>query len=67
MTKRRSTKKAAKAGQTAPRVPLSEDPDMIELKRLVAGLTPDRKAALNDWLEDQQEEEDHETGRKKNS
>ena len=46
----RNTKKDRKTGLTGRCVPLSEDPDMIELKKLVAGLSPERREALNDYL-----------------
>ena len=47
----RNTKKDRKTGLTGRCVPLSEDPDMIELKKLVAGLSPERREALNEHLE----------------
>ncbi len=56
------TKKDGKIGTQGtvcptPKRNISEEPDMIRLKELVGQLSPERRRALNDYL---QENDDHE-------
>ncbi|MGB6064337.1 MAG: hypothetical protein WBG50_05990 [Desulfomonilaceae bacterium] len=48
---KRSTKKIDQTGNDRSNVPISEHASMIELKKLVAKLSPDRQQALDELLD----------------
>ena len=56
----RNTNNGKDSGHTERCVPLSEDPDMIRLKKLVKRLDPDRRDELIEDLVDAAEQEEGE-------
>jgi hypothetical protein len=47
---KRNTGKDHQSGNDSSNVPISEHPSMIELKKLVTKLSPDRRRALDEYL-----------------
>ena len=54
----RKPKTTEEMGHTERCVPLTDDLDMIRLKKLVADLPPERQDALQEFLVDQTQEEE---------